>query len=64
MVKNFSSGLIRYNSKIFNILGEMKKHLDEDIVFYNFLPAHVGAIGSIEGAMTNVVRYFSSWYIV
>lgn len=63
MVESFGSGLIRYNSKIFNILGEMKKHLDEDIVFYNFLPAHVGTIGSLEGAMTNVARCSNSWYI-
>jgi phosphoglycerol transferase MdoB-like AlkP superfamily enzyme len=60
MVESFGSGLIRYNSQDFNILGEMKKHLDEDIVFYNFLPAHIGTIGSLEGAMTNVTRCSNS----
>jgi phosphoglycerol transferase MdoB-like AlkP superfamily enzyme len=63
MVESFGSGLLRYNSKEFNVLGELKKHFDEDIVFYNFLPSHAGTIGSLEGAMTNVARCSNSWYI-
>jgi phosphoglycerol transferase MdoB-like AlkP superfamily enzyme len=63
MVESFGSGLIRYNSQEFNILGELKKHFDEDIIFYNFLPAHVGTIGSLEGAITNVARCSNGTYI-
>jgi phosphoglycerol transferase MdoB-like AlkP superfamily enzyme len=63
MVESLGSGLIRFNSEEFNILGELKKHFDEDVVFYNFLPAHVGTIGSLEGAMTNVARCSNGTYI-
>ncbi|MDR3071050.1 MAG: LTA synthase family protein [Endomicrobium sp.] len=63
VMESFGSDLVKYNSEIFNVLGELKKHFDSDLVFYNFLPAHEGTIGSLEGIITNVVRLPSSIYL-
>ncbi len=56
MMEAFGTDLMHYNSPTFNVLGELKKHLDEDIVFYRFLPANMGTIGSLESAITNIAR--------
>ena len=56
MMEALGTDLMHYNSESFNVLGEFKKHLDEDIVFYKFLPANMGTIGSLESAMTNIAR--------
>ena len=56
MMESFGTDLMHYNCKEFNVLGELKKHLDEDIVFYKFLPSNMGTIGSLESAITNILR--------
>jgi phosphoglycerol transferase MdoB-like AlkP superfamily enzyme len=56
MMESFGSDLIKWNSEKFNVLGELKKHFDEDMVFYNFFPGHEGTIGSLEAAITNVAN--------
>jgi phosphoglycerol transferase MdoB-like AlkP superfamily enzyme len=43
-----------YNSEKFNILGELKKHFDEDLVLYNFLPAGVITIHCLESTILNM----------
>lgn len=57
MMESFGTDLmLHYNSSEFNVLGELKKHLDEDIAFYKFIPANMGTIGSLESAITNIAR--------
>ena len=57
MMESFGTDLmLHYNSSEFNVLGELKKHLDEDIAFYRFIPANMGTIGSLESAITNIAR--------
>jgi phosphoglycerol transferase MdoB-like AlkP superfamily enzyme len=63
VMESFGEDLIKYNSETFNVLGELKKHFDKDLVFYNFLPAHEGTIGSLECIITNLVRLPSSIYL-
>jgi len=56
MMEALGTDLMHYNSESFNVLGEFKKHIDEDIMFYRFLPANMGTIGSLESAITNIAR--------
>ena len=57
MMESFGTDLmLHYNSSQFNVLGELKKHIDEDIIFYKFIPANMGTIGSLESAITNIAR--------
>ncbi len=57
MMESFGTDLmLHYNSPQFNVLGELKKHIDEDIIFYKFIPANMGTIGSLESAITNIAR--------
>lgn len=37
VAESFGTDLLYYNSEQFNVMGELKKHFDEDIVFYNCL---------------------------
>ncbi|MDR1952233.1 MAG: sulfatase-like hydrolase/transferase [Elusimicrobiota bacterium] len=63
VMESFGTDLIKYNSDEFNILGELKKHFDEDIVFFNFLPGHHVTIGSLEATITNTARKPMSSYL-
>jgi Phosphoglycerol transferase and related proteins, alkaline phosphatase superfamily len=63
VMESLGADLIKYNSDTFNVLGELKRHFDEDYVFYNFLPGHEGTIGSLEAAITNVGRRPYSKYL-
>lgn len=56
MMEGFGSDLLRYDSDRFNVTGALKKHFDEDIVFYNFLSGDVGTIGSIETVVMNIPK--------
>ena len=56
MMEALGTDLMHYNSENFNVLGEFKKHIDEDFMFYRFLPANMGTIGSLESAITNIAR--------
>jgi len=63
VMESFGTDLIKWNSENFNVLGELKKHFDADLVFYNFLPGHEGTIGSLEAAITNAGRRPLSRYL-
>ena len=56
VMESLGTDLMHYNSNTFNVLGEFKKHLDQDTVFYRFIPSNMGTIGSLEGAITNILR--------
>jgi phosphoglycerol transferase MdoB-like AlkP superfamily enzyme len=63
-MESFGSDLIQYNSNDFNVLGSLKEHFDNDIVFYNFTSEGSVTIQAIEATFTNIViRYDSSIYI-
>ncbi|MDR3306644.1 MAG: sulfatase-like hydrolase/transferase [Endomicrobium sp.] len=54
VLESFGELPVLYNSEKFNVLGELKKHFDEDIVFYNFLPAGVITIHCLESTVLNM----------
>jgi phosphoglycerol transferase MdoB-like AlkP superfamily enzyme len=55
LMESFGSDLIKYNSPKFNVLGGLKKHFDEDIVFYNFTSEGRITIETIEALFLNIV---------
>ena len=56
MMEGFGSDMVKYDSPAFNVLGELKRHFDEDYVFYNFLSSDIGTIGSLEAVLLNVPK--------
>ncbi|MDR1662985.1 MAG: sulfatase-like hydrolase/transferase [Endomicrobium sp.] len=54
VLESFGELPVLYNSKKFNILGELKKHFDEDLVLYNFLPAGIITIHCLESTILNM----------
>ncbi|MDR0823165.1 MAG: sulfatase-like hydrolase/transferase [Endomicrobium sp.] len=64
LMESFGSDVLKYNSAEFNVLGELKKHFDEDFVFYNFTSEGIVTIQAIEATFLNIVlRPESSLYI-
>jgi phosphoglycerol transferase MdoB-like AlkP superfamily enzyme len=55
LMESFGGDLIKYNSAKFNVLGGLKKHFDEDIIFYNFISEGSITIEAIEALFLNVV---------
>ncbi|MDR3195698.1 MAG: sulfatase-like hydrolase/transferase [Endomicrobium sp.] len=55
LMESFGGNLIKYNSPKFNVLGGLKKHFDEDIVFYNFASEGRITIETIEALFLNIV---------
>jgi phosphoglycerol transferase MdoB-like AlkP superfamily enzyme len=55
LMESFGSDLVKYNSPKFNVLGGLKKHFDEDIVFYNFTSEGKITIETIEALFLNIV---------
>jgi phosphoglycerol transferase MdoB-like AlkP superfamily enzyme len=55
LMESFGSDLIKYNSPKFNVLGGLKKHFDDDIVFYNFTSEGRITIETIEALFLNIV---------
>ena len=52
VMEGFGTHLMRqYNTPDFNVLGELKKHFDQDTLFLNFLPGDMGTIGSLESVL-------------
>ena len=45
---------INYNSKNFNVLGELEQHFKKDTVFYNFLPSGSISIQAVETTILNI----------
>jgi phosphoglycerol transferase MdoB-like AlkP superfamily enzyme len=54
VLESFGELPVLYNSEKFNILGELAKHFDEDLVLYNFLPAGVITIHCLESTILNM----------
>jgi phosphoglycerol transferase MdoB-like AlkP superfamily enzyme len=54
VMESFGEFPILYNSENFNVLGELEKHFNEDMVFYNFLPAGVITIHCLESTILNI----------
>jgi len=54
MVESFGMPLLDYQSKNFNIMGRIKKHFNEDILFTRFISASNGTIASLEPLLLNI----------
>jgi phosphoglycerol transferase MdoB-like AlkP superfamily enzyme len=54
VLEGFGELPILYNSEKFNVLGDLKKHFDEDLVLYNFLPAGLITIHCLESTILNM----------
>lgn len=57
IVESLGMDLLQYNNENFNIMGELKKHFDEDIVFYNCLFSYEQTMSSLEIIGTSFFRY-------
>jgi phosphoglycerol transferase MdoB-like AlkP superfamily enzyme len=55
VMESFGSYWNDQNNKDFNLLGDLKEHFDEGLLFKNFLPAENGTIGSIVSVATSQV---------
>lgn len=55
VMESFGSYWNDHNSASFNLLGDLKPHFEEDILFKNFLPAENGTIGSIVSVATSQI---------
>ncbi|MGB6328835.1 MAG: LTA synthase family protein [Halarcobacter sp.] len=56
MVESFGMPITKYNSESYNILGNLKKHFDEDILFTNFISSGDGTISSLEALLLNIPK--------
>lgn len=54
MVESFGMPILKYQSEKFNILGELKKHFDEDILLTNMISAGNGTISSLQALLLNI----------
>jgi phosphoglycerol transferase MdoB-like AlkP superfamily enzyme len=54
VLESFGELPVLYNREKFNILGELKKHFDEDLVLYYFFPAGVIKIHCLESTILNM----------
>ncbi len=54
MVESFGMPILKYQSTEFNILGELKKHFDEDTLFTNIISAGDGTISSLQALLLNI----------
>lgn len=54
IVESFGMPLLEYQSESFNVMGALKKHFEEDIVFTNFISGSNGTIGSVEPLLLNI----------
>jgi phosphoglycerol transferase MdoB-like AlkP superfamily enzyme len=55
VMESFGTYWNSFDDKNFNVMGDLKKHFKEDILFKNFLPAENGTIGSIVSIATSQV---------
>lgn len=56
MVESFGMPILKYQSESFNILGELKKHFDEDILLTNMISAGDGTISSLQALLLNITH--------
>ncbi|WP_260923595.1 LTA synthase family protein [Aliarcobacter butzleri] len=54
MVESFGMPILKYQSKEFDIMGNLKKHFDEDILFTNIISEGDGTISSLESLLLNI----------
>ncbi|RXJ90574.1 phosphoglycerol transferase [Arcobacter sp. CECT 8983] len=54
MVESFGMPILKYQSKNFNILGELEKHFKEDTLLTNFISAGNGTISSLQALLLNI----------
>ncbi|MFW2605683.1 LTA synthase family protein [Aliarcobacter butzleri] len=54
MVESFGMPILKYQNEEFNILGELKKHFDEDVLFSNIISEGDGTISSLESLLLNI----------
>ncbi len=54
MVESFGMPLFDYQSDSFNIMGKLKKHFEEDILFTSFISSSNGTIVSLEPLLLNI----------
>lgn len=54
MVESFGMPILKYQSAEFDILGNLKKHFDEDILFTNIISEGDGTIASLEALLLNI----------
>lgn len=64
IMESFGGSWNQYNSETFNFLGPLKKHIQEDIYFDNFIASDHGTIGSLMAIASNIptrpgARYLS-----
>ncbi|MDX4012953.1 LTA synthase family protein, partial [Aliarcobacter skirrowii] len=54
MVESFGMPILKYQSDEFNIMGNLKKHFEEDILFTNIISEADGTIASLEALLLNI----------
>ncbi|WP_198305488.1 LTA synthase family protein [Arcobacter vandammei] len=54
MVESFGLPILKYQSEKFDIMGKLKKHFDEDILFTNIISEGDGTIASLEALLLNI----------
>ncbi|MFN7728102.1 MAG: LTA synthase family protein [Bdellovibrio sp.] len=53
MMESFGSYWLTLQSPQFDLMGDLKKHFEEDLVFKNFVPSMTATIGSLSALMIN-----------
>ena len=54
MVESFGLPILKYQSAEFDIMGSLKKHFDEDVLFTNIISDGDGTINSLESMLLNI----------
>ncbi|WP_202904007.1 LTA synthase family protein [Aliarcobacter cryaerophilus] len=54
MVESFGMPILKYQSEEFDIMGNLKKHFEEDILFTNIISEGDGTIASLEPLLLNI----------
>ena len=54
MVESFGLPILKYQSDEFDIMGALRKHFNEDILFTNIISEGNGTIGSLESLLLNI----------
>lgn len=54
MVESFGMPILKYQSEEFDILSNLKKHFDEDILFTNFISDGDGTISSLQALLLSI----------
>ncbi|MGJ0353168.1 sulfatase-like hydrolase/transferase [Aliarcobacter cryaerophilus] len=54
MVESFGMPILKYQSEEFDIMGNLKKHFEEDVLFTNIISEGDGTIASLEALLLNI----------